>query len=76
MHDDWKSKINATIPPKPIPQPAAVTLKPGGYFFVGSVMQYDKPALSISVQVARLRQRGLQFADEARVAHYLTGNRS
>ncbi len=35
-------------------------------------MQYDKPALSIAEQVARLRQRGLQFADEARVAHYLT----
>lgn len=35
-------------------------------------MRYDKPALSIADQVARLQQRGLQCADEARVQHYLT----
>jgi len=35
-------------------------------------MRYDKPALSIADQAARLRQRGLQFTDEARVQHYLT----
>lgn len=35
-------------------------------------MQYDKPALTIAEQVARLKQRGLVFTDDARVAHYLT----
>jgi abortive infection bacteriophage resistance protein len=35
-------------------------------------MRYDKPALSIPEQAARLRQRGLEFTDEARVQHYLT----
>lgn len=35
-------------------------------------MRYDKPALSVADQVARLQQRGLQCADEARVQHYLT----
>lgn len=35
-------------------------------------MQYDKPALTIAAQVARLKQRGLVFTDDARVAHYLT----
>ena len=49
-----------------------VTLKPGGYFFLGSVMRYDKPALSIADQTDRLKQRGLHFTDEARVRHYLT----
>ncbi len=49
-----------------------VTLKPGGYFFLGAVMRYDKPALSIAEQTARLQQRGLQFTDDARVQHYLT----
>lgn len=33
---------------------------------------FDKPALSIADQAARLRQRGLQFSDDARVQHYLT----
>ncbi len=48
-------------------------LKPGGYFFLGSVMRcYDKPALSIADQVTRLKERGLQFTDDARVQHYLT----
>lgn len=49
-----------------------VTLKPGGYFFVGLAMRYDKPALSIADQAVRLKQRGLQFTDDARVQHYLT----
>lgn len=35
-------------------------------------MRYDKPALSIADQAARLKQRGLQFTDDARVQHYLT----
>lgn len=35
-------------------------------------MRYDKPALSIADQTARLKQRGLQFTDETRVQHYLT----
>jgi abortive infection bacteriophage resistance protein len=35
-------------------------------------MHYDKPALSIADQAARLKQRGLQFTDETRVKHYLT----
>lgn len=35
-------------------------------------MRYDKPALSIAAQAERLKQRGLQFADSARVQHYLT----
>lgn len=35
-------------------------------------MRYNKPALSIADQADRLRQRGLQFTDDARVQHYLT----
>ncbi|MDP1696953.1 MAG: Abi family protein [Xanthomonadaceae bacterium] len=35
-------------------------------------MRYDKPALSITDQAGRLKQRGLQFTDDARVQHYLT----
>ncbi len=35
-------------------------------------MRYDKSALSIADQAARLKQRGLQFTDDARVQHYLT----
>ena len=31
-------------------------LKPGGYFFLGSVMRYDKPAFSIAAQGARLTE--------------------
>lgn len=62
----------ATTPPKPILRFAVVTLKPGGYFFMGLVMRYDKQPLSIPDQAARLRERGLQFDDPARVQHYLT----
>ncbi|MDO4904112.1 MAG: Abi family protein [Lautropia sp.] len=49
-------------------------LKPGGYFFPGSIVRYDKPALSIAKQVERLKERGLLFpdADEKKVRHYLT----
>ena len=39
---------------------------------MGAVMPYNKPALSISDQAERLKQRGLQFEDSARVQHYLT----
>lgn len=35
-------------------------------------MRYDKPALSIADQAERLKQRGLQFTDDARIQHYLT----
>lgn len=34
-------------------------------------MKYSKPALSISNQIARLKQRGLSFKDENKAAHYL-----
>lgn len=35
-------------------------------------MRYDKAALSIADQAVRLKERGLQFTDDARVQHYLT----
>ncbi len=46
-------------------------LKPGGYFFPGSIVRYDKPALSIAEQVERLKERGLICPDDQRVRHYL-----
>lgn len=42
----------------------------GGYFFV-KLMKYEKPALSYTNQVVRLRERGMHFQDEARAEHYL-----
>lgn len=35
-------------------------------------MKYTKFPISIQDQVAKLRQRGLQFADEPKAAHYLS----
>jgi abortive infection bacteriophage resistance protein len=35
-------------------------------------MKYSKPPLSISDQIARLKQRGLTFHDEQKAAHYLS----
>lgn len=35
-------------------------------------MRYSKPALSIADQAARLKERGMELGDEARVWHYLT----
>jgi len=35
-------------------------------------MKYTKPALSITDQIAKLKQRGLRFNDEQKAAHYLS----
>ena len=35
-------------------------------------MKYSKPPLSISEQIAKLKQRGLTFHDEQKAAHYLS----
>ncbi|NVO12300.1 MAG: Abi family protein [Bacteroidales bacterium] len=35
-------------------------------------MEFNKPALSIPDQIARLKHRGLGFADEIKAAHYLS----
>lgn len=35
-------------------------------------MRYDKPALSIQAQAAKLKERGMEFDDAKRVEHYLT----
>jgi len=35
-------------------------------------MKYKKPPLSISDQIAKLKQRGLQFNDEKKAEHYLS----
>lgn len=61
-----------TTPPKPIRWLAAVKLKPGGYFFSGYVMRYDKTPLSVEDQASLLQSRGLTIADPARARHYLT----
>lgn len=34
-------------------------------------MKYTKPALSITDQISKLKQRGLKFNDEQKAAHYL-----
>lgn len=35
-------------------------------------MKYSKPPLSITAQIAKLKQRGLKFNDEQKAAHYLS----
>jgi abortive infection bacteriophage resistance protein len=35
-------------------------------------MNYSKPSLSISQQIALLKQRGLVFNNEQKAAHYLS----
>lgn len=35
-------------------------------------MKYNKPALSISDQISKLKQRGLKFNDEQKASHYLS----
>lgn len=47
-------------------------LKPGGYFFPGSVMRYDKIPLAIPDQIERLLGRGLVCDRPERLQHYLT----
>ena len=47
-------------------------LKPGGLFFLGPAMRYEKPALTLGEQVQRWRDRGLEVPDAERAQAYLT----
>lgn len=47
-------------------------LKPGGYFFSGVAMQYNKPPLTVSQQAQLLIDRGMVCNDRLRLEHYLS----
>lgn len=49
-----------------------MTLKPGGLFFSGGAMRYEKPSLSIVEQASLILERGLVCADHARLEKYLS----
>ena len=42
-----------------------MTLKPGGLFFLGPAMHYEKPALTLGQQVLRWRERGIDLVRSA-----------
>ena len=69
-------ECSPTTPPKPIPQYAAVTPKPGGLLFcsVGNMRcrRYNKQPLSIDDQIQRLQDYGMRIDDAARAKRYLT----